>query len=86
MEVENLRLRLAEEIDQLVSKDFLRLVRILYRLDISEKKLKELLAKTEGKNASVTIADMIIERQIEKIRSREAHKKRNDDIPEDEKW
>ncbi len=85
-EVEDLRQRLAEEIDILIANDFLRLVRILYRLDISEKKLKKVLEETGGKNAAATIADMIIERQLQKIRSREAFKKGNDDIPDEEKW
>lgn len=85
-EVEDLRLRLAEEIDILIANDFLRLVRILYRLDISEKKLKKVLEETGGKNAAATIADMIIERQLQKIRSREAFRKGNDDIPDEEKW
>jgi hypothetical protein len=85
-ELGDLRLKLAEEIDHLIANDFLRLVRILYRLDISEKKLKQLMEETGGKNASYTIADMIIDRQVQKIRSREAHKKGNADIPDDEKW
>jgi hypothetical protein len=85
-QLEDLRARLTEEIDLLISSDFLRLVRILYRLDISEKRLRTLLAETGGKNASETIADMIIERQMQKIRSRAEHKKRNDNIPDDERW
>lgn len=85
-ELTDLRARLAEHLDVLISTDFLALVRLLYRLDISEKKLKMVLAETEGKNASETIADMIIERQMQKIRSRAEHKKRNDNIPDDEKW
>lgn len=85
-ELEDLRQKLAAHLDELISGDFLGLVRLLYRLDISEKKLRSVLEETGGKNASATIADMIIERQLQKIRSRAEHKKRNEDIPDDEKW
>jgi hypothetical protein len=85
-ELEDLRQNLASHLDTLISGDFLALVRVLYRLDISEKKLKKILEETGGKNASFTIADMIIERQLQKIRSRAEHKKGNDNIPDDERW
>ena len=47
--------------------------------------MKKLLDQRDGENAAGLIADLIIERQIEKIKSRKETKK-NGDIPEDEKW
>lgn len=75
---------LAAYIDQLINHDFSKLVQLLYRMDISEKKLKQTLA-TSQTDAGVLIAKMMIERELQKIKSRKEFKKRSD-IPEDEKW
>ncbi len=59
-------------IDDLIQNDFNRLLSILYRVDISEEKLKQKLA--ENKNTDVQsaelIANLLIEREEEKIKSR----------------
>ena len=83
--LDELRLLLAEHIHTLITKDFSRLIAILYRLDISEKKLKELLQHQSQNDAGLIIADMIIERQLQKIESRKKFN-RNDDIAPDDKW
>jgi hypothetical protein len=76
---------LSAKINFLINSNFSKLVGILYRLDISEKKLKELLAETLDTPASDVIATMIIERQMQKIESRK--KFRHDgEISDDEKW
>ncbi len=75
---------LAAYIHQLINHDFSKLVQLLYRMDISEKKLKQTLA-TSQTDAGVLIAKMMIERELQKIQSRREFKKRSD-IPEDEKW
>lgn len=75
---------LAHEINHLINHDFEKLVRILYRVDISEKMLKQNLQE-QKQNAGAIIATMMIERQLQKIRSRQQFKS-SDDIPENEKW
>ena len=77
--------KLASVIDDLIANDFGRLVQILYRLDISEKRLKELLAAQQGRDASIVIAKLIIEREKQKIESRKNFRQ-HDDIPDNEKW
>lgn len=77
---------LAEKINELINNDFQKLVSILYRMDVSEIKLKQLLTENPGTNAAVIIADLMIERQAEKIRSREQFSKRDENISDDEKW
>ena len=77
---------LAAYIHGLISSDFNKLVFILYRLDINEKKLKELLASQPGMDAGVLIGDMIIERQLQKIQLRKKYRQDNSNISEDEKW
>lgn len=77
---------LAEKINELINNDFQKLVLILYRMDVSEIKLKQLLNENAGTNAAVIIAELMIERQAEKIRSREQFSKRDENISDDEKW
>ncbi len=77
---------LAAYINILITTDFSRLIALLYRLDISEKKLKDLLVVQNNSNAGSIIGDMIIDRQLQKIDSRKKYKKDHGDIPEDEKW
>ena len=77
---------LVEKINDLINNDFQKLVSILYRTDVSEIKLKQLLNENAGTNAAIIIADLMIERQAEKIRSRQQFNKRDENISDDEKW
>src|SRR5215831_8793218 len=80
--LEELKLFLSGYVDHLISNNPDKLVSILSRVDVSEKMLKENLHNKE-ENASSIMAQMIIERQLEKIKSRERYKS-TDDISEDE--
>ena len=82
---EEIKEKLTAFINDLINHDFEKLVFYLYRIDVNEAKMKKLLDQRDGENAAGLIADLIIERQIEKIKSRKETKK-NGDIPEDEKW
>ena len=75
---------LAEHINYLINTDFDKLLRILYKVDVNEKGLKTNLQKPNT-DAGVIITEMIIERQLQKIKTKEQFKP-NDDISEDEKW
>jgi len=77
---------LVDKINDLINTDFQKLVLILYRMDVSEKKLNQLLNENAGTNAALIIADLMIERQAEKIRSRQQFSKRDENISDDEKW
>lgn len=78
------REQLAEYINALIVSDFEKLVNLLYRLDVSEKKLRTLLSSAV--NAGVLIADLIVERQLQKLQSRRQFNKPAEDIAEAEKW
>jgi len=82
---EELLIRIADNINQLIEKDFSKLVMILYRLDISESKLKQSLKENSGENAGKLIATLIIERQLQKLKSRQQTPPAKD-VPDDEKW
>jgi hypothetical protein len=82
---EKLRDQLIEYINHLLLHDFNGLVHVLYRVDVSEQKLKELLQKNPATDAAVIITDLLIERQEEKINIKESFKT-NDNIPDEDKW
>ena len=77
---------LSGRINEFINNDFQRLVSILYRMDVSETKLKQLLTDNPGADAGIIIADLMIARQAEKIKSREQYSKRDENISDDEKW
>jgi len=77
---------LAERINELIQNDFQKLVSILYRMDVSEEKLKSLLQENQGVDAGHIITALMIERQLQKIKSRRQFSKRDNDIDENEKW
>jgi hypothetical protein len=83
---EELRNLLKEEINHLIQNDFQKLVSVLYRIDVNERKLKYLLQENVGEDAAVIIADLIIERQLQKIKSRRQFGRRDDTISDEEKW
>jgi len=77
---------LAEHINHLIKNDFEKLVGYLYRIDVNEEKLKNLLHQYSDEDAGKIISLLIIERQEQKIRSRQQFRQRDNDISEDEKW
>ena len=77
---------LIEKINELINTDFQKLVSILYRMDVSEKKLKQLLNENQGTNAALIITELMIERQEQKIISRQQFRKKDENINDDEKW
>ena len=60
---------LIQRIDELIHHDMEKLKWILYRIDVSERKLSEALKNSEA-DAATIMSDMIIQRQIEKAESR----------------
>ena len=76
---------LSSKINELINTDFLKMVNILYRLDISEDKLKNILKDSQTQPAAFVIAELIINRQSEKEVSRKMCKQ-DSNIPDEEKW
>ncbi|SJZ32250.1 hypothetical protein [Sediminibacterium ginsengisoli] len=77
---------LVEYVNNLVTSDFPALLNLLYRLDVSEHKLKDMLAQHPSEDAGRIIAALIIERQQQKLQSRAAFRKNENDIPEEDRW
>lgn len=77
--------KLSDAINTLIVHHFDVLINLLYRMDVNEVKLKEMLQQHETEDAADIIASLIIERQQQKIKTREMFKAQTD-ISDEEKW
>jgi hypothetical protein len=80
--------QLAAKINALIQHDFGALVQLLYRIDVSETRLRGILNAGTGEDAGRIIARLIMERQWQKIESRR-RSKQDDHGPDDtgvERW
>ena len=82
---DEIRRKLVLLINELINKDFHALIQLLYRIDVNEKKIRLYLNQKPNEDAAEVLADLIIERQIEKIKSREKYKSGKKDET-DETW
>ena len=77
---------LAEHINDLIDRNFNKLVNLLYRIDVNESKLRQMLHEN-AHDAGRIIGGLIIERQLQKIAFRESFRSNNEsNIDEKEKW
>lgn len=70
LEFTKIRNQLISIVKELIYNDFQKLLVILYRIDVDEKKLKFALFDS-SLPAAETIVDLIIERQFQKLKYRE---------------
>ena len=59
-------------INELITADFSKLVQLLYLADVSENKLKKQLEGNTNTDAAAVIANLLIERQIQKIKTKQS--------------
>ncbi len=71
---EQFRELLSAHIFDLLQHDYNRLLAILYRIDVDEKKVRNCLEGPEIFNISDALTDLIIERLIQKIKFRMGYK------------
>ncbi len=83
---ENVRDELVALVNELINNDFNSLIQILYRIDVSEQKIRKYLNENEGNNAADLLADLIIERQLQKIKSRKMYGQNNNPDDQEERW
>jgi hypothetical protein len=72
--LEEFRKYLTEKMKDLLDKNYDLLINTLYRIDINEKKLAELFSSKNKESIPQKLADLIIERQIEKINFRKRYR------------
>jgi hypothetical protein len=77
--------QMAVFINELIEKDFSRLVQLLYRLDVSEEKLKLVLIDNPTGDAGDMIAKLILERIAQREMAKDMFKQQGE-IAEEDKW
>ncbi|TDW99869.1 hypothetical protein [Dinghuibacter silviterrae] len=70
----------------LLVADFPALVQLLYRVDVSEAKLKYLLKHSDGEDAGRIMALLLLERVGQVVAARKKYRMPDQDIPEEDKW
>ena len=75
--LEEFRKYLTEKMKDMLDKNYNLLINTLYRIDISEKKLSKLFSSKNKESIPEKLADLIIERQIEKINFRRQYREGN---------
>ncbi len=75
--LEEFRKYLTEKMKDMLENNYNLLINTLYRIDISEKKLSELFSSRNKESIPEKLADLIIERQIEKINFRKRYREGN---------
>ena len=84
--MEELLEKLTVMINDLIDRNIGRLLSLLYTIDINEKKLKTLLQANAGEDAGRIIAQLIIERQLQKIKTRKEFKPGEATGSDEERW
>jgi len=84
--LDDLKSKLAAYINYLIINDFDKLIFILYRIDVNENKIKLLLQNATSSNAADTIAQAIMDRQVEKIKSRKQFTPIIKEFTTEEEW
>ncbi len=65
---------LIERIKELMSRDFERFLNSLYRIDVSESKVQEVLHSKDKTTVTEKLADLIIERQMLRLKTQFLYK------------
>ena len=81
--IEEIREQLISLINELINNDFHALVQLLYRIDVDEKTLKQLLKAHEEIDSPSIITDLIINRQLRKIATKKQFSGRKEPGPDD---
>ena len=81
-----IRENLIQLINELINKDFQSLILLLYRIDVNEKKIRSYLEQQQNVDSAPLLADLIIERQMQKIASRKYFSSKNHPECDEEKW
>ena len=73
-------------INELINKDFHSLIQLLYRIDVDEKKIRIYLEQLQNVDSASVLADLIIERQLQKIANRKYFSSKKNPESGEEKW
>lgn len=71
--IDEVKKRLIPVINYLLDKDMSRLLNALYRIDISEPKVKQALTVTDPQNIAPELAELIVQREFQKVLTRKKY-------------
>jgi hypothetical protein len=72
--LEELKIYLTEKLTYLLENKYDTLINILYKIDVSEEKLSGLFSDTNREFIPEVLAELIIERQLQKVKFRQLYK------------
>lgn len=72
-ELSELKSKLTHVVQHLIDRDMSRLLQSLYRIDVAEARVKQILSETEPDLIASQIAGTIIDRQLQKIETRKKY-------------
>lgn len=75
--INNLKIYLTEKLKDLLDNNYNLLVNTLYLIDVNENKLNELFGSKNRVSIPQALADLIIERQLQKIHFRKKYREGN---------
>ncbi len=75
IDLNTLQKKLSFLVAYLLERDMHRLLNAMYRLDVSEAKFHEAMQSNSKEEAAAQIADLIIEREMQKVKTRLYYKK-----------
>ena len=78
--------QLSAQLNKMINENFEQLIALLYRIDVSEKKLKNILAADKSTLSGDILAQLIIERQLEKLTARKKYKTDAEESSDEERW
>lgn len=70
-----IREKLAIIISHMMQDNFEKLCQAMYRLDVSEAKFDQVMNEKTPKEIPFAVADLVIEREMQKVRTRMMHKR-----------
>jgi len=77
---EALKKLLSQRIEEMIDHEFDKFVNLLYRIDINESKVREALAEQPFSKGVEKVAEMIIQRQLQKIATRRQYSSSGHDL------
>lgn len=78
--VDDIRKMLAAKLDEMMQTKMEQLVSILYRIDVSQSKLDNIFSTGTREEIPFFLADAIIERQLNKVKTRHQYKNRDPEL------
>lgn len=72
---------LTERVQYMIDNDYKKLLTALYLLDIAEARFRKAMALPKIEYAARALAELILDREIEKMRSREKYSNPSPDVP-----